>query len=77
MVFFFSHSVKIFHAMFGLVTYEDFKQKIEEMEKRYDENFQIVFEAIKQMFDDEESPKPRIGYIKEKAKAYGRRKTKK
>ena len=60
-----------------LATHEELKQKIEDMEKRYDENFQIVFEAIKQLFDDEEGPKPKIGYIKEKKKKYGRRKAKK
>lgn len=47
------------------------------MEKRYDENFQIIFEAIKQLFDDEDNTKPKIGYIKEKKKAYGRRKSRK
>jgi len=58
-----------------LANNEDLKRKIEEMEKRCDENFQILFEAIKQLIDDEESPKPKIGYIKEKTKKYGRRKT--
>jgi hypothetical protein len=59
-----------------LVTHKDLKRKIEAMEKRYDENFRIVFEAIKQLFDKEEKPKPRIGYIKEKTKAYGKKRAK-
>ena len=55
-----------------LATHEDLKRKIEDMEKRYDENFRIVFEAIKHLFEDDEKPKPKIGYIKEKAKTYGK-----
>jgi hypothetical protein len=64
------------HLRKMLVTHKDLKRKIEAMEKRYDENFRIVFEAIKQLFDEEEKPKPRIGYIKEKTKAYGKKRTK-
>jgi uncharacterized protein Yka (UPF0111/DUF47 family) len=55
-----------------LATHEGLKRKIEEMEKRYDENFRIVFEAIRQLFDEEEKPRPKIGYIKEKTKPYGK-----
>jgi uncharacterized protein Yka (UPF0111/DUF47 family) len=40
-----------------LDTRKDLKRKIEAMEKKYDENFQIVLEAIKQLFDEEEKPK--------------------
>ena len=60
-----------------LSTHEELKQKIEDLEKRYDENFQIVFEAIKQLFTEEEKPKPKIGYIKEKRSTYSKRKGKK
>ena len=49
-----------------LETHKDLKRKIEEMEKKYDENFQVVFEALKQLFDDEVKPRKKIGYIKEK-----------
>ncbi len=45
-----------------LTTHKDLKRKIEAMEKKYDENFQIVFEAIKLLFDEEEKPKVKIGY---------------
>jgi len=47
-----------------LATHKDLKRKIEAMEKKYDENFQIVFEAIKQLFDEEDKPKSKIGYHK-------------
>ena len=60
-----------------LETHKDLKRKIEAMEKKYDENFQIVFEAIKQLFDEEDKPKKRIGYIKEKKATYGKRTKKK
>jgi hypothetical protein len=60
-----------------LETHKDLKRKIEAMEKKYDENFQIVFEAIKQLFDEEEKPKVKIGYIKEKKAPYGKRTKKK
>ena len=56
-----------------LETHEDLKRKIEAMEKKYDENFQIVFEAINQLFDEEAKPIRKIGYIKEKKASYGKR----
>ena len=57
-----------------LSTHKDLKRKIESMEKKYDEQFQIVFEAIKQLLTEEEKPKKRIGYtVKEKQKAYAKR----
>lgn len=45
-----------------LATHEDLKSKIEDMESRYDEQFQIVFEAIKQLLEEEEKPKRKIGF---------------
>jgi len=51
-----------------LSTHDELKKKIESMEKKYDENFKIVFEAIKQLIEVEDKPKKkRIGYtVKEK-----------
>jgi len=34
-----------------LSTHEDLKKKIEFMEKKYDQQFQVVFEAIKQLIE--------------------------
>ena len=34
--------------------------------KKYGQDFQVVFEALKQLFDDEVKPRKKIGYIKEK-----------
>jgi len=54
-----------------LSTHEDLRKKIESMEKKYDEQFQIVFEAIKQLLSDEDKPKKKIGFtVKEKQKEY-------
>ena len=45
-----------------LSTNEDLKRKIEQMESKYDEQFRIVFEAIKQLIDTESEPKRKIGF---------------
>ena len=37
-------------------------RKISEMEKRYDEQFKAVFQAIQQLIAEEEEPKRRIGF---------------
>ena len=40
-----------------LSTHEDLKRKIESMEKKYDQQFKIVFDAIKQLMEAEETSK--------------------
>lgn len=45
-----------------LTGYEELKHKIEAMEKKYDQNFQVVFEAIKQLIEIESRPKRKIGF---------------
>ncbi len=55
-----------------LVTHKDLKRKIEAMEKKYDEQFRIVFEAITQLIEEDEKPKKKIGYIKERQTKYGK-----
>jgi phage regulator Rha-like protein len=57
-----------------LVTYEELKRKIEAMESKYDYQFRVVFEAIKQLIDTEEKPKRKIGFeIREPKAKYGKR----
>jgi phage regulator Rha-like protein len=57
-----------------MATHKNLKRKIESMEKKYDEQFRIVFEAIKQLLAEEDKPKKKIGYtVKEKQKAYVKR----
>ena len=41
---------------------KDLRRKIEEIEKKYDKQFQIVFEAIKQLVEPVERPKRKIGF---------------
>ncbi len=46
-----------------LLTNQDLRRKIEEMEKRYDKQFAVVFQAIKQLLEPPPAkPKPRIGF---------------
>ena len=46
------------------ISHDDLKQKIIAMERKYDKQFQIVFEAIKQLLEEDEKPKRKIGYVK-------------
>jgi hypothetical protein len=48
------------------ISHKDLKRKIDAMEKKYDEQFQIVFEAIKQLIAEDEKPKKKIGYVKQR-----------
>lgn len=45
-----------------LATHHDLRLKIESMEEKYDRQFKIVFEAIKQLLEDDEKPKRKIGF---------------
>lgn len=46
-------------ALFGS---EQRQSKLEEMEKKYDEQFKIVFEAIRHLMQPPEKPKRQIGF---------------
>jgi len=59
-----------------LSTHKDLKKQIEAMEEKYDQQFQIVFEAIKQLLETDAKPRKKIGFIvKEKQRSYGRLKS--
>jgi len=45
-----------------LLSNKELRQKIEAMENKYDEQFKIVFEAIKQLLNEDEKPKKKIGF---------------
>ncbi len=45
-----------------MATHKDLRRKIETMEKKYDHQFRIVFEAIKKLLDPPEKPKGKIGF---------------
>lgn len=54
-----------------LASHEDLRRKIEDMEAKYDEQFRVVFEAIRQLLAVEEQPERKIGFVKEKARSFG------
>lgn len=55
-----------------MTTHKDLARKLNELEKKYDGQFQIVFEAIRQIIQVEEKPKRKIGFIaKERRAKYG------
>ena len=60
-----------------LGTHEELRRKIEQMEKKYDTQFKVVFEAIRQTHGPACQPKtknPRSGFqLKEKQARYGRK----
>ena len=45
----------------------DLAQRISELEKRYDGQFQVVFDAIRTLITPREKPQRRIGYLSAKA----------
>ena len=42
--------------------HRDLEKKIDAMEAKYDEQFGVVFEAIKQLLKENEKPKKKIGF---------------
>jgi hypothetical protein len=56
-----------------LSTHKDLARKLEALEKRYDAQFKVVFDAIRQLMTPPEPRKRKIGFIvKERATKYGR-----
>ena len=49
----------------------DLARQIEALEKKYDGQFKVVFEAIHRLMAPPESQKRRIGFVTESAKTYG------
>ena len=43
-------------------SHEDLRKKIEAMERKYDGQFRVVFEAIKELLDIKEKPGKKIGF---------------
>ena len=57
-----------------LSTHKDLKRKIQAMEKKYDLQFKVVFDAIIQLIDAESKPRRKIGFeIKEPEAKYGKK----
>lgn len=53
-----------------MATHKDLARKLKEMEKKYDGQFQAVFDAIRMLIEVEEKPKRKIGYVSEGRVAY-------
>lgn len=51
-----------------LATHKDLARKLEELEQKYDKQFRMVFEAIRELMTPRESSKRRIGYRIEEPK---------
>lgn len=49
-----------------LASNRNLRLKIEEMEKRYDENFKIIFDTLRKMIKEEEKPKKIMGFSNKK-----------
>jgi hypothetical protein len=47
---------------------KDLKQRLDEMESKYDQQFQVVFEAIRQLIEKKNEPRKQIGYKQNKNK---------
>ena len=45
-----------------LLSHMELRRKLKAMEKKYDEQFKVVFSAIKQLMAPPEKPKRRIGF---------------
>lgn len=43
-------------------SHKDLRKKIEDMESKYDQQFQIVFDAIKQLIEEPVKPKRKVGF---------------
>lgn len=49
-----------------LASHKDLRQKIEAMERKYDGQFKVVFQAIKALLTPKNSGKKKIGFMREK-----------
>jgi hypothetical protein len=53
-----------------MASHKDLARKLAELERKYEGQFQVVFEAIRQLIAVEEKPKRKIGYISESRAVY-------
>jgi hypothetical protein len=57
-----------------IVSHKDLARKLNELEKKYDKNFKVVFEAIRALMAPPETPKKKIGFNLKEPKAGFRKK---
>ena len=57
-----------------LATHKDLDRKLTKLERKYDDQFKVVFEAIRQLMAPPDKKVKKIGFtVKEKQKAYGKK----
>jgi hypothetical protein len=57
-----------------IATHKDLARKLDALEKKYDSQFRVVFDAIRQLMAPPEPKKRKMGFlVEEKAAGYGRR----
>jgi hypothetical protein len=60
-----------------LLSHADLARKLDALEKKYDDNFKVVFEAIRALMAPPEKPKKKIGFgLREKQAGYGKKEEK-
>ena len=58
-----------------LASHKELARKLGEMEEKYDEQFKVVFDAIRALMEPPKKQRKKIGFeVKERAAAYGRKK---
>jgi hypothetical protein len=58
-----------------LASHKDLERRLDALEERYDEQFKVVFDAIRALMKPPEKPKEKIGFeVKEGKAAYGKTK---
>jgi len=56
-----------------IASHKDLERKLETLEKKYDAQFKVVFDAIRQLMSPAEPKKRKIGFlVKERAAKYRR-----
>ena len=45
-----------------LASHDDLAEKLDELEQKYDEQFRVVFDAIRQLMSPDALPRDRIGF---------------
>ena len=56
-----------------LASHTELARKLSQMEKKYDEQFKVVFDAIRALMEPAEKPRKRIGFqVKERGTTYGK-----
>ena len=51
-----------------IASHKDLAKKLDELERKYDAQFRVVFDAIRQLISEPQKPKKKIGFLKENEK---------